>query len=139
MLEIKINPQPALGDLQKIQSKLQNLSELMQTLGQKQQQMTLEDYSAQVSPDGAGWAGGAFFNGLVQSGAMRGGITLSIGGNQAIIAATDFKSIFHQMGTSRTGWKNSKGIPARPFIGLGARHEQALKQEAESYLQKLLS
>lgn len=130
---------PCLADLERIKSKLSNMSELTQKLGQKQHEMTLEDYGSQRTPDGAGWVGGEFFNGLKQSGAMEGGIQLTAGGNTATITATDFKSIFHQEGTSRTGWENSKGIPARPFIGIGGRHESELKQTAEQYLIQLLS
>lgn len=122
---------PAVADLQRARSKLHDLSELVTQLGEMQHQMTMEDYGSQVSPDGAGWAGGPSYHGLVETGAMMGGITLSAGGNTATITASDAKSPWHNFGTSR-------GIPPRPFIGIGARHESKLKETAEQWLQTIL-
>jgi phage gpG-like protein len=122
---------PAIADLQRVRSKLHDLSELVTQLGEMQHQMTMEDYGAQVSPDGAGWVGGPNYHGLVETGAMMGGITLSTGGNTATITASDAKSPWHNFGTSR-------GIPPRPFIGIGARHESKLKETAEQWLQTIL-
>lgn len=133
MIRVTINNggNPCLADLSRIKSKLENMSELVSKLGTKQHQMTLEDYSSQVTPDGAGWVGGPDYHVLVESGAMQGGITLSAGGNTATISATDEKSPWHNFGTSR-------GIPAREFIGIGSRHESELKQQAEEFLLSIL-
>lgn len=130
MFDFDINFDPARSDLNRLRDRLDDLSQLVRQLTDLQHQMTLEDYESQVSPDGSGWDSGPYYHGLVESGDMWAGIVPTYGGDTGTITATDWKSKYHQGGTDV--------IPARPFIGIGDRHMQRLKQLTEQYITKLL-
>lgn len=130
MFDIQFDLQPALADLTRLRDRLDDLTPVVEALTNRQYEMTMEDYGAKRSPDGAGWASGPYYKGLVESGDMKAGITKTVGGNTGTIEATDWKSKFHQFGT--------RNMSQREFIGIGDRHIQELEQTAEKLLMAML-
>lgn len=138
MIEIRIDPNPAASDFDRIAARLEDASDLVEQIGQRQLEFIEEGYASESDPDGAAWAalaestlrqksGGSI---LTEEGTGRGSYSLSVAGNSGAIESSDDKMKYHQGGTSK--------MPARQHMGFGARHVQEHEQIGLRWLESVL-
>lgn len=113
----------AIGKLQLLQAKGEDLTPLLKYIGEDEVTRTLLRFETATAPDGSRWKGlekprpprkkqRPYGDNLVLSdtGKLRGSIRYVLGNNSVTVGMEVEYSIFHQFGT--------KHIPARPFLGV---------------------
>lgn len=106
----------AIGKLQQLQDKGEDLTPLLTEIGEDEVTRTLLRFETATAPDGSHWEvlksprrrGGD--KPLSDTGVLKGSIRYVLGNNSVTIGTDTEYSIFHQFGT--------KHIPARPFLGV---------------------
>lgn len=106
----------AIGKLQQLQAKGEDLTPLLKYIGEDEVTRTLLRFETATAPNGISWQalqsprrrGG--HKPLSDTGVLKGSIRYVLGNNSVTVGTEVEYSIFHQFGT--------KHIPARPFLGV---------------------
>lgn len=140
----------------KLLERSSDLTGLMADIGEALLESTQQRFISGVGPDGIAWqplADGSGRSPLLDSGRMRDDIHTNHGPDWVQLTATAKQARWHQEGTDPyvikpkgkkalswpggpgpRGKVNHPGLPARPFMGLGADDEQLIDELAIAWL-----
>ncbi len=140
VVKVTVDISDALADLRRIGKGLNNLTPLVRELGLYMERETKQNITKGTTFDGQPFAplaqstlrrkrSGRI---LQETGTMVNSISSKARGNRAVVGPDGVKyAVYHQFGTSK--------MPARPFVGVAARHEPGLKKITDRYIQDLIS
>lgn len=124
--------------LQKLLSRLGDLTPVMDEIGAHLAQTTAERFESGTGPDGKKWkpsiraqAQGGLT--LVDSGRLRDSITWRAGRDSVEIGSNLIYAAIHQMG-GEAGRNHSVKLPARPYLGVSAGDEREIGAIIDDYL-----
>lgn len=138
-MRIEIKAEKVLQDLNRLSEAVSDLREPLDEAGLYLERETRLNFARQSDPDGKPWAGlkastlrqKKIRAILRESSTLVGGIEKEPASSSSVrvkSTGTDY-GIYHATGT--------KFMPARPFIGIGARHKAPIERIFESYLGSL--
>lgn len=117
----------ALGTLRLLAAKGEDLSPMLDELGQDEKARVMLRFENSTAPDGTRWDELTSRDGqpLMDTGVLYGSITAQVHGNTLQVgSATDYAH-YHQFGT--------KHIPARPFLGVTDDLLASIKELTHAY------
>jgi len=121
----------------------QDLSEMMDTIGQGVADSTKERFDTGLAPDGSPWKPSirALAEGgktLVKSGDLKTSFRHEVNGNEVVVGPTGASVIYaaiHQFG-GKAGRNLASVIPARPFLGISQDDEIEISSVIGDFLRE---
>jgi len=143
MFIVELKADQVTGALDRLSGSMDDMTPLMEQLGEYLTKSTKDRFADGKGPDGAAWAANSpvtlarksSVKPLVQSGTMREGIFHDAGRDFVEVGSGVVQAAMMQFGGTRAAFPHLWGdIPARPFIGLSPEDETNMLDIIEEYL-----